>query len=405
MPTVIIGAGLAGLRTAAELRERDPSGSIIILGDEEHSPYDRPPLSSSLLSAPEPVWLAEDLSVDWPGVADEVRLGVRATGLTLGDETLVHIDDGESLRARNVVIATGSHAHNPWPGTLTLHTLDDAVRLRAALGGVPRRVAIIGAGWIGVELAHALTAGGHTVTLLEASAEPLGEHLGEAATLLRPWLDGVDLRTHTTVTGVQEADSGGSLVHTARASGQEEVLADVVITAVGVRPATDWLQGIGIPLDSRGYIHTSPTGRVETDAGRVWAVGDVAAADHPVFGLVRGGHWFSALRDPARIAADITGTQAPAAANAPEVFSDQGEHHVEALGVLTGEETVLRGDPASGSWVLFHLRDGGLVGAVVANSPRDTSSIRRALSRPEPISITAGELADTTVQLRRLLKR
>lgn len=405
MATVIIGAGLAGLRTAAELRERDPSGPIIIVGAERHPPYDRPPLSSSLLSAPDPVWLAEDLSVDWPGVADEVHLGVRATGLTLGDRSLVHTDGAGTLHARNVVIASGSHARNPWPGTLTLHTLDDAVRLRSALGNLPRRVAIIGAGWIGVELAHALIAAEHTITLLEAGAQPLGEHLGEAAALMRPWLGGVDLRTNTTVTGVQTSDSGACRVDATGPGGCEEILADVVITAVGVRPATDWLHSSGIPLDPRGFIHTDPTGRARTDSGRIWAVGDVAAQEHPLYGLVRGGHWFSALRDPARIAADITGAEAPVAGNAPEVFSDQGEHHVEALGVLTGEETVLRGNPASGAWVLFHLRGGALVGAVVANSPRDTSSIRRALARPEPVSITAGELADTTVPLRRLLKR
>src|SRR5699024_7489455 len=100
----------------------------------------------------------------------------------------------------------------------------------------------------------------------------------------------------------------------------------------------------------------------------------------------------------------IVGVEA-SGGHAPEVFHDQGEHHNEILGSLTGTETVLRGEPASGSWVMFHLREGRLIGAVVANSPRDTSSIRRALARAELVAITSEELADTSAPLRTLIKR
>lgn len=396
---MIIGAGLAGLRTAAELRSHDYPGPIILIGAETHPPYDRPPLSSALLSRRDPVWLADDLSIDWPAVADEVHLGVRATGLRLGETSTVHTDIAGDLRAHNVVIASGATAINPWPGTLTLTTLDDAATLRRSLAGGPKRVVIIGAGWIGVELAHGLAEAGHGITLIEAAGEPLAEHLSLAAVHVRPWLDHIDLRTGTTVTGVG-ADPGGTVVHTNRGA----VPADVVITAVGVRPATAWLAGSGIETDARGFVAVDDAGRVPTPEGRVWAVGDVAARIHPVFGEVTGGHWFSALRDPARVAANIAGLEHPPS-GAPEVFSDQGEHHLEVLGAVHGTQTVLRGEVASGSWVMLHLRGGRLVGAVVANSPRDTSTIRRALARPELIEITAEELADTTVPLRRLLKR
>lgn len=403
---MIIGAGLAGLRTTAELRAHDYPGRIVLLGGEQHPPYDRPPLSSALLTRTEPVWLAEDLSVEWPGVADEVHLGIHATGLTLGEVSEVHTDSGEAFAGEDIVIATGSAAINPWPGTLTLTTLEDAQRLRQLLAGEPKRVVIIGAGWIGVELAHGLAAAEHEVTLIEAGIHPLAEHLQHAAGHLRSWLDHVDLRTDTKVTSVEitgdatAADGSGATVHTTGGS----VAGDLVITAIGMRPATDWLLGSPISRDARGFLPVDLGGRVVTPQGRVWAVGDVATQSHPVFGQIPGGHWFSALRDPQRVAASIVGAEL-SAGHAPEVFSDQGEHHIEILGSLTGTETVLRGEPAAGSWVMFHLREGKLIGAVVANSPRDTSSIRRALARPELVEITSAELADTSVPLRRLLKR
>lgn len=413
---MIIGAGLAGLRTASELRSQNYPGRILLLGAEESPPYDRPPLSSQLLTRTDPVWLAEDLSIDWPDVANEVHLGVRATGLTLGEQSRVHVAGGETFTADDVIISTGSSAINPWPGTLTLTTLDDATRLRGALAGAPKRVVIIGAGWIGVELAHGLAAAGHELTLIEAGIDPLGEHLAHAAAHLRGWLDHIDLRTGTTVNGVDLDSGGGATVHTTQGSGRDSgqssghdsVRGDVVITAVGMRPATGWLAGSGIDTDDRGFIPVDDRGRTHTPRGRVWAVGDVAAHSHPVFGEIPGGHWFSALRDPARVAADVAGVELDSGTSprhAPEVFSDQGEHHVEVLGSLSGTETVIRGEPSEGAWVMFHVREGHLIGAVVANSPRDTSSIRRALARPGLVQITTEELADTSVPLRKLLRR
>src|SRR5699024_3420542 len=156
---------------------------------------------------------------------------------------------------------------------------------------------------------------------------------------------------------------------------------DLVITAIGMRPATDWLSGTLIDRDERGFLPVDPGGRVETSQGRVWAVGDVATHSHPVFGQIPGGHWFAALRDPQRVAASIVGAEL-SAGHAPEVFSDQGEHHIEILGSLTGTETVLRGEPASGSWPMLHLREGRLLGAVVAPSPGQNSWRSRARNSP-----------------------
>src|SRR5699024_3752988 len=154
--------------------------------------------------------------------------------------------------------------------------------LREALAGDPKRAVIIGAGWIGVELAHGLSAAGHEVTLVEAGRDPLAEHLAHAAVHLRPWLSHIDLRTGTHVTGVDVTPDDGATVHTSGG----EVTGDVVITAIGMRPATAWLKGSGIARDSRGFIPVDDGGRVPTDVGRVWAVGDAATHTHPVFGEV-----------------------------------------------------------------------------------------------------------------------
>lgn len=399
---MIIGAGLAGLRTATELRERDYCEPIVLIGAETHPPYDRPPLSSKLLTKVDPVWLHEDLSVQWPEVADETHLGVHATGIALSDDggpSTVHTSAGD-FTATNVVIATGSQAINPWPGTLTLTTMDDAAHLRERLAS-PRRVVIIGAGWIGVELAHELGAAGHEVTLIESTAHPLSPHLGAASKRLHHWLDHVDLRTETFVNDVQVGPETSTVYTTGG-----DFTADVVITAIGVRPATDWLQG-AVSVDAGGFIPVDGNGRV-LSGERVWAVGDVAVHAHPTLGHVRGGHWFAALRDPALVAAGICQAPAPDR-GVPEIFSHQGEHHVEVIGILDGDETVHRGKENDGAWVLFHMREGAVVGAIIANSPRDTSSIRRALTRAltsgEPLIIPAAELADTSTPLRRVLKR
>ncbi|HLS00377.1 MAG TPA: FAD-dependent oxidoreductase [Beutenbergiaceae bacterium] len=397
MVTVIIGAGLAGLRTAAELRERDESTKIVLIGAEHHPPYDRPPLSSSLLSQPDPVWLANDLSINWPDVADEVHLGVQATALHLGPTTTVVTDKLGAIPASRVIIATGSTPLNPWH-TTTLTTLDDAHALRGMLSHGTRTVAIIGAGWIGVELAHELQPH-HHVTLIEASSYPLGQHLGEAAAYIQPWFNSFDLRVRTMVTGVSHSGRQ-HVVHTPDA----DIHADVVITAIGVRPATHWLQGSGIELDEEGFIPVDAGGKVTTPTGEVWAVGDVTRQSHPFFGTVKGGHWFHALRDPQRVAASIAGEELPPL-TAPEVFSDQGPSHIDVLGTLDGEETVLRGNTDETSWVLFHLSQGRLRGAVVANSPRDTSTIRRALGQSPPPQIPAEELTTLEQPLRKVFRR
>ncbi|MPV50814.1 pyridine nucleotide-disulfide oxidoreductase [Pseudactinotalea sp. HY160] len=417
---VIVGAGLAGLRTATELRERGYDGEVVVIGDEPHPPYDRPPLSSELLTRAEPLWLADDLGTALADVADRVITG-RAARLEPGAESVVIMDDGARLEASAVVLAMGSAPVRRWPEPLTLHTLEDAALLRAALAS-PARLAIIGAGWIGSEVAGQAGAAGHEVTVFEAGPAPLADHIGvRAGDYTRAWHEaaGVDLRTDTPVHAVDPAGGTGAGLRAIVRTGDGDIEADAVLAATGVRPNTDWLAGSGIPVTERGFVPVTVDGRVSprdatveatgADAPRVWAVGDVALRDHPRHGPLAGGHWFSALRDPAGVAAGILGPErAEPAPNllAPEVFSDQFGHHLERIGDLAGPggTEVLRGDPGAG-WTLLQLRGDRLVGAIVADSPRDTSAVRKAFQRAgeDYPGIDLDLATDLAVQLRKAL--
>lgn len=370
---VVVGGGLAGLRTLAELRGLGFDGNLTWVGAEPTPAYDRPPLSKQLLSRVEPLWLAEDLGHDHTGLADAVHLGRAAAGLGRDGSSLVVITEAGEIAADAVVAATGSLPVRPWPDAVALHDADDAAHLREQVRP-GRHVVIIGAGWIGAEVAGVAAGAGLRVTVLEAGSAPLWRQLGEVAgERTREWYAtaGVELRTDVVVTDVT-----GSTVTLDDGS---TVSGDVVLSAVGVRPATAWLAD-AVPLLASGHVATSRSGRSET-AG-VWAVGDVALRETPHFGPVPGGHWFAALRDPALVAADILGLPLPPAEPAPEVFSDQLGHHLEVFGRLArdgepGAQRVLR--VFDTGWTELQLNGSTLVGAVVVDQPREVAAVRKLL--------------------------
>lgn len=391
---VVVGGGLAGLRTLAELRGLGFAGELTWVGSETRPAYDRPPLSKELLSRAEPLWLAEDLGHDHLELADAVHLGRAASGIRrAGDALVVTTDEGE-LTADAVVAATGSVPVRPWPDAVALHNADDAAHLRDQVRP-GRHVIVIGAGWIGAEVAGVAAAAGIRVTVLEAGSAPLWRQLGEATgERTREWYTtaGVELRTDVIVTDV----AGGTVT----LDDGTEVSGDVVLSAVGVRPATGWLADLAPTLAS-GHVPTDRAGR--TSVPGLWAVGDIAVRETLHFGPVPGGHWFTALRDPALVAAGILGLPLPPTEPAPEVFSDQLGHHLEVLGRLVregepGTRRIFRAGETG--WSELHLSGQRLVGAVVVDLPREVAAIRKLLRGESLPSLDLALAADPATPLR-----
>nr|WP_255371919.1 FAD-dependent oxidoreductase [Cellulosimicrobium sp. CUA-896] len=368
---------------------------MTLLGAEGVAPYDRPPLSKELLTRTEPAWLEAELGVDVVALADDVRLDDPAVGLlpAVEDGRLAHVvttRSGARLEADAVVLAVGSAPVRPagWEAARVLHSAADAAALRA-LVRPGLRLTVVGAGWIGAELAGVAAAAGAQVTVVEAGATPLERQFGPVVGAhVAPWYAAAGVRLVTGAAVVEVRPDGVLL-----ADGTD-VPADVVLAAIGARPATSWLDG-AVPLDARGAVPVDATGAVEGVPG-VWAVGDCATREHPHLGRVPGGHWSAALHDPEPTARAVLGLapDADAPAHAPYVFSQQLGHDLALFGVPPqGAEVVLRGEPGTpGGWAAFYL-DPGTAGTaaddgaarvravLLVDSARDVGAVRRAANR------------------------
>ncbi|GAA4735621.1 FAD-dependent oxidoreductase [Isoptericola chiayiensis] len=403
---VVVGAGLAGAQTVAALRKHGHDGRVTVLGDEGVAPYDRPPLSKELWTRPEPVWLRDDLGIDLDDLADDVRLDDPAVELLPGPA--VRTRGGEVLTADAVVVASGSRPVLPpgWDADV-LHTAADAARLRAALRP-GARLLVVGAGWIGAEVSGAAREAGAEVTVLEAGDAPLERQLGHAVGAhLVPWFDdaGVRLRLRSPA---QEVHPDGVTLATG-----EHVPADVVLAAVGARPATGWLRGT-VPqqaFDPAGSLLVDASGAVPDVAG-LYAVGDTASRPHPVLGRVPGGHWSAALHDPDAVVRGMLGLELPDP-QAPYVFSRQLGHDLALFGLPAGEPTAWRGTPGEGPWAAFWTDagdvpdDGAAVvqAVLLVDAPREVGAVRRLMNRPEPLRLDLVRASDPSVRLRDTVAR
>jgi NADPH-dependent 2,4-dienoyl-CoA reductase/sulfur reductase-like enzyme len=329
---VIVGAGLGGLRTAQQLRSAGLQGRISLVGAESRLPYDRPPLSKQLLTGewgPERTGLAEPDTFDELGV--RTHLGNPAVALRPGDRGHeLELADGAALHADAVVIATGLVARElpDQPAQVhTLRTLDDALALRATLE-TAGSLLVVGAGFIGAEVASSARARGVPVTVVEAldvpAAHALGPQVGRLAGRLLTEGE-VELHTGTKITRfVDEADG----VTVELADGRQ-LGADAAVVGIGGVPRLDWLAGTGVDT-SRG-IPCGPTGRVHGLEG-VWAVGDVASWEDPVTGARhRHEHWTSAGDQAAVAARDVLAAPPPQPA-VPYCWSDQFGLKIQILG-------------------------------------------------------------------------
>jgi len=381
---VVAGAGLAGLRTAEELRARGYAGQITLIGAEVRPPYDRPPLSKKVLTE---AGIDPSLRADFGALDVDFRPDEAATGL----------DAAALLTARgkypfdHLVLATGAlPVKLPGDGRQRfLRSYDDALALRDLLEpGL--RLAIVGAGWIGAELATAAVAHGSEVTVVEAGPAPLAAAIGApvGAQTARWYADaGVRLRVDAVVESVQP---GGLAL-----AGGDWIAADEIVTAVGVRPATGWLEGSGVRLENG----------VAVDAGLraslpgVYAVGDCAAFCSRRFGRrLRFEHWDVALHAPEVVAANVLGGDA-VYDPVPYFWSEQFGRTMQYAGYHgDAERLIWRGDPAGPTWAACWLAAGRLVAILTVDRPRDLLQGRRVIASAGPVDLA--RLSDPSIPVK-----
>jgi NADPH-dependent 2,4-dienoyl-CoA reductase/sulfur reductase-like enzyme len=363
----VVGASLAGLRSAEALRAQGFAGRLVVIGDEVHEPYNRPPLSKDfLLGTTDRDSLALSDPDEITALNAEWRLGVRASRLDAHARE-VFLSDGTSVVADGVVVATGS-APRTLPGTLTLRTLDDAVALRTALTGGVERLVVIGAGFIGAEVASTAKALGVDVTVVEMLPIPLGRVLGPEIGVVCGELHldhGVRLRCGVGVDGISEAGvvlADGSFLP-----------ADLVVAGIGAKPATDWLVGSGVAIGD-GVL--CDQGGATTVPGVV-AVGDVAR-----WAGQRHEHWTSAAEQAAVAVRNLlAGTTVERHAKPGYFWSDQYGVRIQFIGDTNVYDEVryVDGSPEDRKFAAVYLRDDVIVGVVSMNNARQFTKLRRQL--------------------------
>jgi 3-phenylpropionate/trans-cinnamate dioxygenase ferredoxin reductase component len=381
---VIAGGGLAGLRTVEELRALGYSGGISLIGAENRPPYDRPPLSKQLmLGAIDDTSLRAELD----SLGADIRLGERAE--QLGD-AVIRTDRGR-YRFDRLVIATGARpVALPGPGRQRfLRTIDDALALRETF--VPgARLVIIGAGWIGAELATAAAARGSEVTVVEAASVPLAGAVGtEVGARTAEWYAeaGVELRLGQAVESVQR---GGLAL-----AGGGWLAADEIVTAVGVKPDVSWLHSSGVKLENGVAVDE----QLQSSVPGVYAVGDCAAFWSGRFGRrMRTEHWDTALRAPTVLAANLTGA-AQRYDPVPYFWSEQFGRMLQYAGDHRAADRIIWRDPGHGRhWAACWLAGERLVAVLTVGLPRDLQQGRRLIESAVPVD--PDRVGDPAVPLR-----
>jgi len=373
-PVVIVGAGLAAGAAVQTLRQEGEDGSIVLLGAEPHLPYERPPLSKEYLRGETD---AEALPLHPTGSYEEwgvdARTGVRATALDIGDRT-VELEGGDSLRYRALLLVTGGRARvigaEPSERVCYLRTVEDADRLRSHLGG-GKHLLVVGAGFIGCEVAASARALGTEVTMIERGPAPLNRVLGEGMGRVLAEIHrehGVDLRLETGMGEVRETDDG-VVVETDHGEALE---GDAVVIGAGIIPNTELAEAAGLEVENGIAVDA----RCATIADGVFAAGDVASHDHPIFGRIRVEHFDNALKMGAHAARAMLGSEDPF--DDPHWFwSDQYDVNLQMGGfAATWDEIVVRGSVEDRDFTAFYLQDGRVRSVLSIGRPRD---VRRGM--------------------------
>jgi NADPH-dependent 2,4-dienoyl-CoA reductase/sulfur reductase-like enzyme len=374
---VIVGASLGGASAAVRLRERGFGGEVLLIGAEQHLPYERPPLSKALM-------LGERDEPDWVQEADYYAshdIGL-LTGTVVTDidrQRRVVTAGNDEYPYDKLLLATGSSPRRldtpgaDRDGVVTLRTWDDALALRRRLVE-GAHIVIVGAGWIGCEVAAAARHHGASVTVVEPLSQPLvrvvGEQVGAAfADLHRE--HGVDLRLGAGVAGL----AGGGHVESVQLSDGSTLPAETVVVGVGAKPNVELAEAVGLDLADQGIAVNAALQSSDPD---IYAVGDIAAHDHPSYeGRVRVEHWAAAKDQGAHVAGNLMGADDPYELR-PFFFSDQYDLGCEYRGLAdpARDELVVRGDLSSREFTAFWLRDGGVVAAMNVNQWDDGDTLQ-----------------------------
>jgi NADPH-dependent 2,4-dienoyl-CoA reductase/sulfur reductase-like enzyme len=386
---VIVGGGLAAARTAEQLRKSGYTEPVTIVSDEQHLPYDRPPLSKDVLHdsgrgigdvtlKPAEFYADNDIAL---------RLGAAAQSVDTAAKTLT-LADGFVLDYDDLVIATGLEPKRipSFPdldGIRVLRSFDEAVALREHAASA-RRAVIIGAGFIGCEVAASLRKLGVEVVLVEPQPAPLagvlGEQIGELVARLHRG-EGVDVRTGVGVAEVLGPEDPGTGVTGVILSDGSELDADLVVVGIGSRPATDWLVGSGVTLDN-GVI-CDEVGR--TSDPHVWALGDVASWRDPDGHQVRVEHWSNVAEQARVMVPAMLGLEVPALVVVPYFWSDQYDVKIQCLGEPRAGDVVHIVDDDGRKFLAYYERDGALVGVVGGGMPGKVMKARAKVAAGAPI--------------------
>jgi 3-phenylpropionate/trans-cinnamate dioxygenase ferredoxin reductase component len=367
----IVGGGLAGAKAAEALRDRDFNGHVVLFAAEEHLPYERPPLSKEYLAGKKVLADFTVASSTWYRDHHiELQLGTEVSAIDPRTHT-VSLPDDSTVRYDKLLLATGSRPRRPpipgadADGVYYLRTVDDADALNSALVE-GSSLAVIGGGWIGLEVAAGARERGVNVTVVEMAELPLmatlGREVGEVFAALHRQ-HGVDLRLGAAVAEITSA--GGKATGLTLGDGST-VDADAVLVAVGAGANTGLAEQAGLALGDGGVLVDSSLCTSDPD---IFAVGDIAAADHPLFGTrIRTEHWANALKQPAVAAAGMLG-KPEEYTELPYFFTDQYDLGMEYVGHAPHyERVVFRGDVDGREFVAFWLdRDNRVLAGMNVN--------------------------------------
>ncbi|MCB0937798.1 MAG: FAD-dependent oxidoreductase [Mycobacterium sp.] len=381
---VIVGGGLAAARTAEQLRKSEFSGPVTIVSDEVHLPYDRPPLSKDVLHAdlddvtlkPAEFYAENDITL---------RLGSAARNVDTAAQT-VTLADGSVLGYDELVIATGLVPRRipSFPeldGIRVLRSLDDALALRGQASSA-RNAVIVGAGFIGCEVAASLRKLGVAVVLVEPQPTPLASVLGEQVGALVTRLhraEGVDVRTGV---GVAEVRGQDGRVTSVFLTDGTELDADLVVVGIGSRPATDWLEGSGVAVDNG--IVCDEAGR--TSAPHVWALGDAASWRDATGHQVRVEHWSNVAEQARVVVPRMLGQEPPEAVVVPYFWSDQYDVKIQCLGEPEAGDIVHIVEDDGRKFLAYYERDGVVAGVVGGGMPGKVMKSRAKIASGAAIS-------------------